>query len=403
VLGRAVVVLFVVGVLVRMGLVLATGHHGVEMVESTRVAYSLVHSGTLANAYGDGGGPTAHLMPLYPIMLAVPLGLLGVGYAGHLGLALMASAAAALSFALLPVLGRATRLGVTPGIIAGAVGELAPVNFWAQTSGTWEAPMTGLCLVVLAILIADVWRSGQFTVGAAVRIGVVGGAGVLLNAAIIPVLVGWCVAGAWHFRRDIRPYAVAAAITAAMVLIVWTPWIVRNAMVFHALVPTRTNLGLEVQVSNNDAAVADGERNMLIPAAFHHPAAQSEEAARVRTMGEIAYNQAKLAQAKQWIRTHPAAFARLTVERIGLFWFPPMKRPWQTVAQGAITAAGLVGLLLLVLRRDPALAVIAPVLLMYPAIYTIVQIMPRYRYPLEPFLVLLGAVAVWRLIPRSAP
>jgi hypothetical protein len=403
VIARQVALLFAVGLVVRMGLVLATGHNGVETVESTRIATSLVRTGTFANPYGAGGGPTAHLMPLYPIMLAVPIGVFGLGYAGHLAIALMASAAAAMSFALLPVLARAARLGHAPGLLGGIVGEIAPINFWAQTSGTWEAPVTGLLLVTLTCVIAILWFEQRLTARWAVITGLAAGTGVLLNAAIIPVLAGWFVAGLWGFRRALGAYARVVAIAGGIAVLLWTPWVVRNALAFGAFVPTRTNLGLELQVSNNDAAVADGEKNMLIPAAFTHPASQSAETAKVRSLGEIAYNQAKLAQAKSWIHAHPEAFARLTADRVRLFWFPSMQRWWQTLAQNAITAAGLAGLLLLAIRRQPAALIIGVVFVGYPFIYAFVQVMPRYRYPLEPFLLLLGAVVACRLVARSRP
>ena len=50
-----------------------------------------------------------------------------------------------------------------------------------------------------------------------------------------------------------------------------------------------------------------------------HPYLNEPESKRVRTMGELAYNRARMAEAKAWISTHPAAFAKLTLRRVGLF------------------------------------------------------------------------------------
>jgi len=392
VLGRSVALLFGVGFTIRLLLVVAHGPRSVEMVESTRVAVSLLAHGTFANAYGGNGGPTAHLMPLYPILLSVPIALFGTGNAGGIAVSALACATSAFTFALLPVLGRNLRFDARVGVIGGAIGELLPLNFWTQTSGTWEAPVTGLVLVALTTLIGGRFVRRTLSVFPdAMLIGIVAGLGVLLNAAIIPVLFGWMLVALRVFHSSMGTLARFALTVASIVALALMPWVTRNYRVFGHFVPTRTNLGLEVQVSNNDFAVADGERNMRIPSAFRHPAADSVEAARVRAVGELQYNRDKMAVATQWITTHRAKFARLTVTRFLLFWFPRMLRLWQSALQGLVTVAGLAALVLLIRRGDPAALVLGSVFAAYPLIYLVVQIMPRYRYPVEPLLALLAA------------
>jgi hypothetical protein len=74
-----------------------------------------------------------------------------------------------------------------------------------------------------------------------------------------------------------------------------------------------------------------------------------------------------------------------------LFWFPTLVRRWQTEIEAALTLAACGGLVLLIFSQHPFAGLIAPVLIAHPAVYYIILVSPRYRFPLEPFLFLLSA------------
>jgi hypothetical protein len=134
------VVVFVVGLLVRLALALALPNHRItqlEKPEPVQIALSLLATGRYADAYGSGTGPTAHCAPLHPILLWILFEMFGTGARGALAMTVFGSAAAAAGFALLPAVAVAGGLGLSSGVLAGMAGALLPVNFWAQTSGSF--------------------------------------------------------------------------------------------------------------------------------------------------------------------------------------------------------------------------------------------------------------------------
>ena len=131
--------------------------------------------------------------------------------------------------------------------------------------------------------------------------------------------------------------------------------------------------------------------------AVEHPTLSEVERQKVRALGELRYHAEKRAQALQWIRSNPRRFMRLSLERMGYFWFPPMLRWWQTAFEAMITLGGLGGLIVLARRRNDAFWAIGAIFTSYSAIYMIIQVSPRYRFPVEPFLLLLSCYLITTL------
>ena len=387
------IVVFVVGLLVRLALVLPNRPTTLfERHEPLQIALSLLTTGRYADAYGAGTGPTAHCAPLHPVLLSILLRIFGTGARGALAMNVFASTAAAVGFALLPAVAVAGGLGLSSGVLAGMAGALLPVNYWAQTSGSFDAPFTCVALLALCVLLCRVWAAAQFTKSEGVAFGVVAGAGCLLNPALIPVLAAWSIASVVRYRLQWRRVLAFLAVAAVLVLSILAPWAIRNYRVLGSLIWTRSNFGLELQVSNNDTMTADLERNVRLPGfALLHPFPGSEERAKVRMAGEVAYQRSKQRQAFAWIASHKRRFLLLTAERFRLFWLPDMRWPWQSVFEAALTLLGLCGLAFLFWKRHAFAWVATAVLVAYPAVYYVIQVSPRYRFPLEPILLLLAA------------
>ena len=315
----------------------------------------------------------------------------GVGRAGYLLRTAVSATAAAGAFALLPLMAVKYRLGLAPGVAAGLIGAVAPINFWAQTSGYFDAPYTMLGLVGLCLVLSDYWVRGSFPIRGGISVGLVSGAICLLNPTILQVLAGWWVLGRVHFAGKRRIFFRFMATVAVMIVICLSPWAFRNYKALGAAVWTRSDFGLELQVSNNDHATGDLEENVRSPL-FSHPHTQVTEREKVRQMGELAYQQAEKAEALSWIGNHPKRFSRLVMDRIVLFWFPSMRRWWQSLAEALISVFAIGGLVILFRRGHPSSWMFLAVLLCYPAVYSIIQVSPRYRLPIEPILLLLTCV-----------
>ena len=107
-----------------------------------------------------------------------------------------------------------------------------------------------------------------------------------------------------------------------------------------------------------------------------------------------------------FIHSHPAIFARLTLNRAIQFWIG-LTRPaeaWRIYPSAAdhlillsnllaplLAAAGAV---ILIVRRHPLTAPLLALPLAYPAVYYITHASLRYRHPVDPILFLLAACAL---------
>jgi hypothetical protein len=407
------VVVFVLGALVRLSLLFfVSGLNYRVNSEPLSIALSLAATGSYADAYGHGAGPTAHCAPLYPVLLSMMVRIFGTGASGTLAINVFASTAAAAAFALLPALAVVGGLGLRTGLLAGIAGALLPVNYGAQISGAFEAPLTAVALVVLCFLLCRIWTAERFTKFHGAAVGTVAGFACLLSPALIPILAAWSVVSAVRFRQQLPRVLWFLGVGGLCVLSMLAPWAIRNYVTLGSPIFTRSNFGLELQVSNNDMMTADLERNTHMPEfALLHPHAGGGERAKVRRLGEVAYQRAKQQQALAWIGANKQRFLLLTAERFRLFWLPNMKRPWQGIFEALLTLSGLCGLVLLFWQKHAFAWLAGAAIVTYPAVYYVIQMSPRYRFPLEPILFLLatyplaeplwfGLTAVSRLIRR---
>ena len=390
-LKRAPVLIFVLALLVRLAVIFTTKTYlTIEHTEVINVATSLATHGTFADAYGPTG-PTAHTSPLYPILLSLIFRLFGTGVPGEIVKEVSSSAIASLLYAALPILSTACGLGLATGVVAGVGGALVPVNFWAETKGSFEAPLAGLVLVLFCIASARTWRSKDFSMRSALIVGSISGVGLLLSPNFAPItlttlFLGYVLSG----RANTKLYIRFVAIVLGIVVLCLTPWTIRNYVVLGGPVWARSNLGLELYIANNDIASANVSVNYMSHL-FHraHPLASAAERAKVRTMGELPYEHEKLATAEQWIKTHPRRFMVLTIQRMGYFWFPRMVRPAQTMLMGLFTVGAVAGLIRFLRSGNATAWLFLGVLISYSLIYYLVVPQPRYRYPVDWVLIFL--------------
>jgi hypothetical protein len=358
-------------------------------MEPYAIALSLANNGTYADAFGQGTGPTAHTMPVLPIVFAIIIKVAGSGLAGYLMRTILASIASSAAFALLPALAVKCRMGMSSGVIAGLIGASVPINFWNQTLTAFDAPYTMLCMVGFCVVFSSYWIEERFPIRGALIFGFLSGAICLLNPAILEVMVGWCLFGILRFTKSRRAFSVFCATVAAIIVICLSPWAYRNYKVLGSAVWTRSTLGLELSVSNNDLATAEEERNSS-SRNFPHPGSQLKEREKLRQMGELAYAQARKKEALSWIHDHPARFCQLTMLRFIYWWFPRMHRWWQTIAEALMSVLAIAGLLNLFKKKHPSSWIFLAVLVFYPAVYLVIEVGPRYRLPIEPVLLILA-------------
>ena len=392
------------GLVLRLAILFGTGlNHKHDRFEMISVAATFAHTGSLANAYMSmPTGPTAHVAPLYPILIGTLFRVFGEGEAGENIRQSLACAISSLRAGLLVLLVLALGLGEGTAIAAGLLGALYIGAFDTELKGDWEGPLAGVLL--LALVLWGYRMIAQRTPGPRESLahGAAWGTALLVTPSLALVLVGLAeLAFVVRYRKDPRRMAVALLCCGLGVLAALSPWIVRNYVRLGGFVWGRDNFGLELSVSNGPGAHwsnPDNSRRIYST----HPSRYKPEAQKVAAMGEIAYNQERKEQAIHWIRDNPGEFARLTAQRAFHFWFPSGRNLAHFTALSILTSAAFVGLVILARRRSPAFAIVTVIWLSYPLLYYVIQWSSRYRLPIDWTLLLSAAVAVHAMWPAKS-
>jgi MFS family permease len=370
--------------------------------EMEHVAISWATTGRLANPYSTPTGPTAHVSPLYPILLGSIYQVFGTGVSGHLVQAVFACAISALRCALLVPVAVLLGLGFRTGLIAGALGVVYIPAFNTELRGSWEASLASLFLITLVIIAAQFSRKPMFQMPTAVSWGAFAGIGVLLSPALAPPMAAFLAFTACSGLRQWKRYIAWLSILTATALLVVLPWVIRNERVLGAPV-IRSNFGLELSLAYNDYEKASALDPEITDS---HPLLNRNASRDVARMGEIAFNRQRERQALDWIRKHPASALKLFGRHILYFWFPPAANVlWRTLL-AMMTVFSFAGFAVLVSGSRPAASLIGLIWISFPLIYYVTYWSSRYRYPMDWTLVLCVAVlldAVWQRFSRMRP
>jgi len=268
-------------------------------------------------------------------------------------------------------------------------------------------PLFAVAMLV-ALIAAVLHRRSAHRYRYAVLTGVLAGLSILTRANAIVLLAPLAFA-VWDGRPRVARRSVgppAALVAAALATL--APWTIRNAEVLHAFVPVSTQLGSSLAGTYNDAARHDPVDPGAWRAIKHVPqyAGLWRE---VRTTPEAVLERRLRHTALEYISDHP-----LYVAQVG-FWNTLRmldldgRRRWRATAATitvqrrwadrgvlcfwAFAALAIVGAATARARRAPAWLWAVPLLLFLSVVFLAVET-PRYRTALDPFVVLLAAVAL---------
>lgn len=394
--GQWLALLFFVAFGVRVAGVLATGQYrDRERFELERVSISLATRGEFGNPYSIPTGPTAHVSPGYPILLALVFKWFGTGVPGEAVKQLLACAVAALLCALMPAVAHGLQFDRRAGVLAGILTALLPLKFKTETMGDWESGYAALALMLLAVLTASLWRDCSWTLRRAGLAGLAWGISLLFSYAFAFLYLAVFLAGLFVASGNYKRYLVFALVETAVVTLCLAPWAIRNQFALGAPVMGRTNTGLELRLSNNDLA-GPSERLNYEHGVYHlyHPLQSVAEARKVRALGEIEYNRIAMQQAREWIRTHPSRFLQLTSERFLQFWFFPDPILAKAAALGILRLLGFAGLVYAWRRQPVSARVLGLILLVLPLPNYLVHVGPKHSFQLDWITTLLATVAL---------
>ena len=213
--------------------------------------------------------------------------------------------------------------------------------------------------------------------------------------AVLPLLGIYSLYRRYRLGRPWKAQMIAVASAGVVVL---SPWLVRNYMLFHRFIPVRSGYGLELYIGNN------GYSERWVNSSLH-PNHSDTELSEYERVGEIAYMDHKLQQAKDYIRNHPTWYAWMTFRRIVYMWTgywsfdhaylkdEPLDPP-NIFVNTTMTILGLWALRR-VWQHDPALGMrFAIVLFFFPLTYYFSHPETYYFRPVDPLIVVLAAVVV---------
>jgi hypothetical protein len=383
--------------LLRFGIAVAL--HRLELPrneEPVREAISFHETGVLANPYLTPTGPTAHLAPLYPLMLGELYNAVGAGRTAGLWQTVLGCLLSALRSGVILWLALFLNLNFRTAILASLLSISYISALDTEISGAWEAPLVALVLMLWTALLVHLYRMHSLSLRRALLYGVLCGVSLLLSTSLLPALAGFCLLGLWVIRQQ-RPKALLwCGIFWLTALAVLSPWAARNQRQLGSPILLRSNAGLELW-----GAYHEGSSPSVLSRAFGgHPSANAAESELVARLGEVAYNKRKEKQALDWIFANPAKTGRLLLLHMVYFWFFPEPNLLMRVLLACFTLTSLCGWIILWRSRQiDAATTIGCLWLCFPAMYYIFVWSSRYRYPIEWSLLATTAVFldwVWR-------
>jgi 4-amino-4-deoxy-L-arabinose transferase-like glycosyltransferase len=234
--------------------------------------------------------------------------------------------------------------------------------------------------------------------------GLIAGTGILLREGVA-VVAGSCFAmlvltKPFSIRQSIQRMVSRVVPALVVIVMVLTPWTVRNYRVQHHFIPVRTAYGMNLWMGNHEEATgtdrtADGGYQMTSlwnkNLAYYSRAMPRNEWDRSRFYRE---------EALTYIKSHPFEYLRLTLTRLWYYvWFDPI----HPLAQNIVYRAGYVLLLLVAVpgivfafRRRRLDGSFVLMYLGFMALYVPVIVLPRYRIiPVLLMLLMASAALNW--------
>ena len=353
-------------------------------------------------------GPTALLPPLYPYLLSVIFRVFGV-YSVQSAFTILTLNSLFSALTCVPIyLAARISFNERVALFAGWGWVIYPFSIYFSAGRVWEYALTSLLLTTCFWLALNLHlrRPAHW-----LCYGALYGLAGLANPAVFslfPILLLLPLWKLWKARRSAGAGRFAGLFSgellrsglfaAAGLVVVLTPWTVRNYRVLHVICPVRDCYWYEFWSANN----GDSSNPTL---AWTHPASNPNEMQLFRSQGEIAYIAAKRAIAINYVTHHPGFFVLLTLRRVVNYWtgfwsLEPSYMQQEPFQLPNVFYCASLTLLMLIGARDWGrrdLDAALPYLLsiaIFPIAYYITHPLMDYRQPIEPEIVILVVVGL---------
>jgi len=391
---------FIVSLTLRLVANRVRGGQPVVYTENLKAGFTLAKHGYLGDPFRLPTGPTAHLSPAYPVLVAAVRGLTPSDAICVRVLSIVLAVVTSANIAALVPVSRALGLPRGSGAIA-AIIWVIPCFFWIELSAEHETPLTVLALLALVTVIVHTAGTARATLATGAKLGLVAGVAAYFTPLTLPAGALTTVVAARLCRWSVRGWLITFTAALFSFAVVIAPYTLRNYRDFGAWFFMRDNFGLELAVSNGPTARATMDENEEAGGSMtDHPFHSKRGAEELRSVGEIAYNHQRERAAFDWIESQPRAFLTLVIQRAGYLVLPYSNRPSQIAVAGGIALAAIAGGVLLWRSRYRfGIQCLTGALAGYLFVYLIVQQQMRYTYPalfLESLIVGSGVAVLLR-------
>jgi 4-amino-4-deoxy-L-arabinose transferase-like glycosyltransferase len=359
-------------------------------------------------AAGGTRGPSAYFPPGYPYFLAAVD--LVDGRRGRVAPVhpdrLVQAALGAVTVGLIGLVALEV-FGATVALIAVAIGAVYPVMI--ELAGTLTAENVLVPLVLAAVWCALRARRSQRRQYAWVALaGVLTGLAALthVNGVVLLAPLGlavWTGRPRWGKRAVLAPALLigATALTIA-------PWTIRNAVVLHHFIPVSDETGITL-VGTYNAASANDPHLPYKWRLFYGIPAEAATVRQLRHLSEVGLGSRLLGHALHYIRDHPFSPIEAAYHNTRRLLELEGSHAWRQSAIGMgirpgdaqvgvicfwiLAAIALAGAFTVAARRAPRWLWATPILLAVSVVWVNVET-PRFRAPVDPFLIMLAALAI---------
>ena len=346
-------------------------------------------------------GPTAWFTPIYPYLIGGIFKIWGI-YTDMSRFIIQTLNCAFAALTIIPIYSISKKT-FGEGVAVGAAWAwvFLPSALYYPTMWVWDTTLTAL--VFSLIFWATLGMRERHDTLAWTGYGALWAFGVLINPSILslmPFFLGWLV---WEARKVAAPWVMPAAAALLVFAIAMVPWTIRNYRVFGKFIVLRSNFGLELWLGNNPE-VTDTS------AEWQHPNTNVAEGQKYKRLGEIAYMAEKQQEAFTFMRTHPSTTLNLMFHRFVSHWLAFSDSPADVWENGTVYSKSflvlncllsvlcLLGALYAHRSGDPEAFLYAMVLLVFPLVFYLTHASMRYRFPVDPIMLILAVGAVAHLL-----
>jgi 4-amino-4-deoxy-L-arabinose transferase-like glycosyltransferase len=347
----------------------------------------------------DSTQPSVMMTPVYPLIVAGFFRVFGVHTAQSI-FTIHAFDCLINALACVPIFLMARRsFGERVAWWAAWTWAFFPYGIYFSAAWAWSTHLLLLCLCWLLVLAQHMEQSSRLSLWAG--FGLLAGFAGLTEPSALIVISFLLVLASWRLFRDGKRWFLPGCVAGVVMAGALSPWMIRNALVFHRFIPMRDNMGLELWMGNNGYDLRWTSDDI-------HPLHDAQELAEYNSMGELAYMNLKSQQAHAYIHDHPAWYACMSLRRAVYIWtgywsfnsdylalepMDPANIPFATI----LALLGLLGILMA--WRDTPIEAIryAGVLFLFPLMYYFSHPEPYQLRAVDPLMVILGVLAIVKL------